>query len=181
MQACARLNLSLCYLSICLSRPHRTAVREQVVLGGGGGGVTTFCVHTLHTHLVLTAPSVYQDYTARLSGSKSCLVVVVVVVVVVSRHFVFTHYTPILCRVGQNRIYTPYMTVFLVISLPKIPKIPYIHRIYMVLANPNLVLTAPNPLCAGRHSAPVHYPICFPPASVFLFRYICWFEITVTL
>jgi len=36
-------------------------------------------------------------------------------------------------RVGQNRIYTPYMTVYLVISLPKIP---YIHRIYMVLANP---------------------------------------------
>jgi len=36
-------------------------------------------------------------------------------------------------RVGQNRIYTPYMTVYLVIFLPKIP---YIHRIYMVLANP---------------------------------------------
>jgi hypothetical protein len=37
-------------------------------------------------------------------------------------------------RVGQNRIYTPYMTVYLVISLPKLP---YIHRIYMVLANPS--------------------------------------------
>ena len=36
-------------------------------------------------------------------------------------------------RIGQNRIYTPYMTVYLMISLPKIP---YIHRIYMVLANP---------------------------------------------
>jgi hypothetical protein len=36
-------------------------------------------------------------------------------------------------RVGQNRIYTPYMTVYLVIFLPKIP---YIHRMYMVLANP---------------------------------------------
>jgi hypothetical protein len=36
-------------------------------------------------------------------------------------------------RVGQNLIYTPYMTIYLVISLPKIP---YIHRIYMVLANP---------------------------------------------
>jgi hypothetical protein len=36
-------------------------------------------------------------------------------------------------RVGQNRIYTPYKTVNFVISLPKIP---YIHRIYMVLANP---------------------------------------------
>ena len=31
-------------------------------------------------------------------------------------------------RVGQNRIYTPYMTVYLMISLPKVP---YIHRIYM--------------------------------------------------
>ena len=36
-------------------------------------------------------------------------------------------------RVGQDRIYTPYVTVYLVILLPKIP---YIHRIYMVLANP---------------------------------------------
>ena len=31
-------------------------------------------------------------------------------------------------RVGQNRIHTPYMTVYSVISLPKIP---YIHRIYI--------------------------------------------------
>ena len=36
-------------------------------------------------------------------------------------------------RVGQNRIYTPYMTVYLVIFLPKKP---YTHRIYMVLASP---------------------------------------------
>jgi len=36
-------------------------------------------------------------------------------------------------RVGQDRIYTPYMTVYLVITLPQIP---YMHRIYMVLANP---------------------------------------------
>ena len=33
-----------------------------------------------------------------------------------------------MCRVGQNRIYTPCMTVCMVISLPKIP---YIHRIYL--------------------------------------------------
>ena len=39
----------------------------------------------------------------------------------------------LLDRVGQSRIYTPYMTVYLVISLPKIP---YVNRIYMVLANP---------------------------------------------
>jgi len=31
-------------------------------------------------------------------------------------------------RVGQNRIYTPYMTVCMVISMPKIP---YVHRIYL--------------------------------------------------
>ena len=36
-------------------------------------------------------------------------------------------------RVHQNRIYAPYMTVYVVISLPKMP---YIRRIYMVLANP---------------------------------------------
>ena len=30
-------------------------------------------------------------------------------------------------RVGQNRIFAPYMTVYLVISLPKIL---YIHRMY---------------------------------------------------
>jgi hypothetical protein len=42
-------------------------------------------------------------------------------------------------RVGQNRIYTPYMAVCMVISLPKIP---YVHRIYMVLANPTDILKA---------------------------------------
>jgi len=36
-------------------------------------------------------------------------------------------------RVGQNRICAYIYTVFLVISKPKIP---YVHRIYMVLANP---------------------------------------------
>ena len=36
-------------------------------------------------------------------------------------------------RVGQNRIYTFIYTIYLVISKPKIP---YVHRIYMVLANP---------------------------------------------
>jgi len=34
---------------------------------------------------------------------------------------------------NQNRIYTPYMTVYLVISLPKIS---YLHCTHMVLANP---------------------------------------------
>jgi hypothetical protein len=37
-------------------------------------------------------------------------------------------------RVGKNLICTPYMTVYLEISQPKIP---YTHRVYRVLANPN--------------------------------------------
>ena len=89
------------------------------------------------------------------------VVVVVVVVVVVIRHRVLSmqkllllqellilqklliqkhawtnHVWTILFRVGQNRIYTPYMTVYMVSSLPKIP---YTHRKYMVLANPKCV------------------------------------------
>jgi hypothetical protein len=36
-------------------------------------------------------------------------------------------------RVGQNRMCTPYMTVYLMTSLPKIP---YVHRTDMVLTNP---------------------------------------------
>jgi len=37
-------------------------------------------------------------------------------------------------RLGQDRIYTPYITVYCVLSLPKIT---YIHCTYMVLANPS--------------------------------------------
>jgi hypothetical protein len=45
--------------------------------------------------------------------------------------------TSAVLRVGQNRINTPYMTVYLVISLPKNL---YIHCIYyMVLANPSCI------------------------------------------
>jgi hypothetical protein len=33
-----------------------------------------------------------------------------------------------ICRVGQNRISAPYMTVCIVISLLKLP---YVHRIYL--------------------------------------------------
>jgi len=39
-------------------------------------------------------------------------------------------------KVGQNRVYTTYMTVYLVIFLPKTP---HIHWIYMILANPRYV------------------------------------------
>jgi len=42
-------------------------------------------------------------------------------------------------RADQNRKYTPCMTLYFVISLPKIP---YIHRTYMVLTNPTNTLKA---------------------------------------
>ena len=51
----------------------------------------------------------------------------------------------VILRVGQNHIYTPYMTVCMVISLLKIP---YVHRIYMVLANPRYT--------ARRHLTTLH-------------------------
>jgi predicted naringenin-chalcone synthase len=44
-----------------------------------------------------------------------------------------TAYIILICCVtsfGQNRIYTPYMAVCMVISLPKIP---YIHRMYLLM------------------------------------------------
>ena len=47
-----------------------------------------------------------------------------------------------ICRVGQNRIFTLYMTVCMVISLPKLP---YIHRIYVYMhgfGQPYKTLTA---------------------------------------
>ena len=52
-------------------------------------------------------------------------------------------------RVGQNRIHTPYMTLYLVISLPKIP---YIPCICMVLANPIHQMWAS---CSARRGMPV--------------------------
>jgi hypothetical protein len=57
-----------------------------------------------------------------------------------------------MCRVGQNRVYTPYMTVYLMISLPKVP---YTHRIYMVLANPIYVGSdlSPPAYCVLNSSA----------------------------
>jgi hypothetical protein len=45
--------------------------------------------------------------------------------------------TLLMCRVGQNHIYTPYMTVYLVISLPKIL---CVHPIRVALANPTRVM-----------------------------------------
>ena len=42
-----------------------------------------------------------------------------------------------MCRVGQNRVYTPYMTVCIVISLPK-------YRIYIVYTYMCMVLAIPT-------------------------------------
>ena len=52
-------------------------------------------------------------------------------------------------KVGQNRTYTLCMTVYLVISLPNIP---YVHRIYMVLANPIHKLTTNGTAMTIYHS-----------------------------
>jgi len=49
---------------------------------------------------------------------------------------VYMVYIQRIYRVGQNRIFTPYMTVYLVISLPKIL---HTHRIYTVPANPTYI------------------------------------------
>jgi len=63
----------------------------------------------------------------------------------------------IITRVGQNRIYTPYMTVHSVISLPKIP---YTHRIYMVLANPNHYGSGRMLFCV------LHHPLDAEPHNI---------------
>jgi hypothetical protein len=55
-------------------------------------------------------------------------------------------------RVGQNRIYTPYVTVCLVIPLPELQ---YIRRIYMVLAHPRYVIKiASSSMVDTMHKAP---------------------------
>ena len=77
-------------------------------------------------------------------------------------HVTYLQSQSFICRVGQNRIYihriyTPYMTVYLVISLPKIL---YIHRIYICLwptlfICPNTSFTLPSIVLA---QALVHGP-----------------------
>ena len=82
----------------------RGCVCKQVLTGGGGGAEKAMCT-LAHT------PVVHTNVCAEIYAA--CI-----------------HY---IRWVGQNLKYSPYMTVYLVISLPKLP---YIHRIYMVLANP---------------------------------------------
>jgi len=74
-----------------------------------------------------------QDITspAELNGYFWCIIYLHI-------NAAWTVWTPRGCAycmsgVGQNRIYALYITVYLVISLPKIP---CIHRMYMVMANP---------------------------------------------
>ena len=50
----------------------------------------------------------------------------------------------IMCRVGQDHIYAPYRTIYLVISLQKLLYL-YLHRLYMVLVNPTTSIYATSP------------------------------------
>ena len=54
----------------------------------------------------------------------------------------------VFCRVGQNHICTPCMTVHLVIFLPKLP---YMHRIFMVLVNPIVLVCRSCPQIVHHH------------------------------
>ena len=56
-------------------------------------------------------------------------------------------------RVGQDRIYAPYMTIYLVVSLPKIP---CIYRICMVLANPRYGTCTYSEDAGGVRAMSVH-------------------------
>ena len=68
-------------------------------------------------------------------------------------------------RVGQNCIYTPYMTVCMVISLPKIRIYTvYIYRC-MVLANPN-DKGVPPCLCLSLCACPVSYKAVYAGVSI---------------
>jgi len=75
--------------------------------------------------------------------------------------------TSLLCpipRVGQNRIYTPYMTVYLVVFLPKIPYIYGSGQLYLYL---------PKTLVRPKNPNQTHLPPqqCFP-LHFFRFQHI---------
>jgi len=82
-------------------------------------------------------------------------------------------------RLDQNRLKTPYMTVYLVNSLPKTP---YIHRIHMVLNNPTHAALVSHPqakpsmcvcvcVCAYLILC-VHALICFTLFCVCILFYV---------
>ena len=67
-------------------------------------------------------------------------------------------------RVGQNRIYTLYMALH---SMQSLQTIPYIHRIYMVLANPTHEHCASSSKCnvpcipqSSHHDRSPHSQVC---------------------
>jgi hypothetical protein len=71
-------------------------------------------------------------------------------------------------RVGQNRIYILYMTVYLVIFLPTIP---YINRIYMVLAN------STHAACSKQQGGLICMYACFVSGSTLQLFHLRAFQI----
>ena len=97
--------------------------------------------NTVHTPYIWFWPTL-QIYHACLQRQYACL----------QRHHACLqryHACLQIYRVGQNCLYTPYMTVYLMISLSKIP---YIHRIYMVLANPTNISCLPAKISLAKIS-----------------------------
>jgi len=81
--------------------------------------------HTFnHAYSHLLAPSQLSAHTA----SYMCRCSRMALSCLCKPSYTTTPGSSLMCRVGQNRIYTPYMTVYMVISLPKIP---YTHRTYI--------------------------------------------------
>jgi len=128
--------------------PHRSYIHDCQNLPIGSPPekmlLITFCVLCTHTgHIYMTANSCLLDpllIRCCLSRFVSCAPTQVIYMTanncLSDSLLMRCCFSSFMIRVGQNRIYTPYMTVYLVISLPKIP---YVNRIYMVLANPTHV------------------------------------------
>ena len=125
--------------------PHRSYIHDCQNLPIGSPPekmlLITFCVLCTHTgHIYMTANSCLLDpllIRCCLSRFVSCAPTQVIYMTanncLSDSLLMRCCFSSFMIRVGQNRIYTPYMTVYLVISLPKIP---YVNRIYMVLADP---------------------------------------------
>jgi len=103
---------SCCALIHCSSVMHRFQTNTHAAILSIAAAL---CIVSEQT-LMLQSYSLQQYYASFLNKHSCCNLI----------------HCSVMHRVGQNRIYTPYMTVYLVVSLPKIP---YLHRIYMVLAN----------------------------------------------
>jgi hypothetical protein len=80
---------------------------------------------TLHKEQKIRAPYVAFDVCKlELKAVHICLVVWYKITIALEKttiSLIFVVVQQQITRVGQNRIYTPYMTVYLAISLPKIP------------------------------------------------------------